>query len=496
MPFRPLAVVAVSAVLIGGLIHAAPASAAACAPTTTSAGEDIVVTFSAIGACDWTVPSWVTSVRVLVVGAGGGGGVNGRGGGGGGGVQEEPAWAVTPGLPVTVTVGAGGTGAYYGPAYISWANSQLANTVPGTNGGNSSFGALTSLGGGSGSGSYGGGAINAGDGGSGGGCTGCASAGQGTAGQGYAGSTDGGGGGAGGAGAGWNGGPGFLSDITGSSVAYGGGGGRGVCCGSPGGSASAGGGAGGTNIAFPGAGTSGLGGGGGGGGLFPDNARLSDFSNDMSIGGAGGSGVVIVRFAPQPPPPPPPEPARPPREVVSVAGDRSVTVTWKAPEHSGSFPITHYQVTLGPGGRTCIVAAPATTCRISGLTNGTAYTATVKALTGAGWGMASEPSTPVTPAPPPPPSLSAVVDRSERAEGVVRVQRSSTMLPAGTRIWVYVHERDPWGYLTRAPGASNPVIAADGSFTWQRMINPTNTFELIWCTQPQKKGVCSPWTLL
>ena len=341
-----------------------------------------MLSFSTIGSCDWTAPSWVTSVRVLVVGAGGGGGVNGRGGGGGGGVQEELAWAVTPGLPVTVTVGAGGAGAYYGPGYVAWWNSdQFVNTVPGTNGGNSSFGALISIGGGAGSGSYSG-TINAGDGGSGGGCTGCVSAGQGTAGQGYAGSTDGGGGGAGGAGAGWNGGPGFLSDITGSSVAYGGGGGRGVCCGSPGGSASAGGGAGGTNIAFPGAGVDALGGGGGGGGLFPDNARLSDFSNDKSIGGAGGSGVVIVRFAPQPPPPPPPEPAGPPRDVVSVAGDRSATITWKAPERSGTFPITHYQVTPGPGGRTCVVAAPATTCRISGLMNGTAYTATVKALTG------------------------------------------------------------------------------------------------------------------
>lgn len=83
-----------------------------------------------------------------------------------------------------------------------------------------------------------------------------------------------------------------------------------------------------------------------------------------------------------------------------------------------------------------------------------------------------------------------------RAAGAVSVRGSSTMLPAGTKLWVYVHERDQFGYLTRAPGTSNPVIAADGSFTWQRMINPANTFEVIWCTQPQKKGVCSPWTLL
>lgn len=199
------------------------------------------------------------------------------------GAQEDMAWTVTPGSTVAVTVGAGGAGAYYGPAYLSNANDQFVNTVPGTNGGNSSFGALTSLGGGAGSGSYGGGTINEGNGGSGGGCAGCGSAGRGTAGQGYAGSTDGGGGGAGGVAVGWNGGPGITSDITGVSITYGGGG-RGVCCQSPGGSASGGGGARGTNLALPGAGTSGLGGGGVGGGFFPDNARLADFRGGRPAG--------------------------------------------------------------------------------------------------------------------------------------------------------------------------------------------------------------------
>ena len=486
--------------LLGGLIHAAPASAAACAPTSSTAGGDIVLTFSTVGSCEWTVPLWVTTARVLVVAGGGGGGVNNRGGGGAGGMQDLTV-NLTPGSTVTIEVGAGGVGASYGPAYINSGQSQDANTIKATNGGNSAFGVITSLGGGGGGGCWGGAANLASSGGSGGGAAGCTAPGTGTAGQGNDGSATGGGGGAGTAGSGAAGGAGLSSDITGAVVYYaGGGGGAGNrAAGGLGGGGAAGKYASGQNVpplpdGFAVAGTDGLGGGGGGGGYFPDNARTA--TNDTSVGANGGSGVVIVRLAPQPPPPPPPEPAGPPRDVVSVAGDRSATVTWKAPEHSGTFPITHYQVTLGPGGRTCVVAAPATTCRISGLTNGTAYTATVKALTGAGWGPASEPSTPVTPAPPPPPSLSVVVDRSERAEGVVRVQGSSTMLPAGTRIWVYVHERDPYGYLTRAPGTSNPVIGADGSFTWQRRINPANTFEVIWCTQPEKKGVCSPWTLL
>jgi hypothetical protein len=316
--------------------------------------------------------------------------VNGRGGGGGGGAQEDLAWMVIPGSTVAVTVGSGGAGAYYGPAYLSNANDQFVNTVPGTNGGSSSFGALTSLGGGAGSGSYGGGTINAGNGGSGGGCAGCASAGQGTAGQGHAGSTDGGGGGAGGVAVGWNGGPGITSDITGVSITYGG---------------------------------------GGGGGLFPDNARLSDFSNDKSIGGAGGSGVVIVRYSaprPPPPPPPPPEPAGPPRDVVGVASDKSATFSCKPPTSSGSFAVTYYLLTTQPGAKTCLLGAHITSCQITGLANGTAYTATVRAFTGAGWGALSDPSPPVTPTAPPPPSISVVADRSARAAGVVSVRGSST----------------------------------------------------------------------
>lgn len=38
--------------------------------------------------------------------------------------------------------------------------------------------------------------------------------------------------------------------------------------------------------------------------------------------------------------------------MAGVADDRSAAFTWRAPENSGSFPVTHYQLTLGPGRRT------------------------------------------------------------------------------------------------------------------------------------------------
>ncbi len=193
----------------------------------------------------------------------------------------------------TVTVGAGGTGG-------------VSNGI-GTNGSNSVFSTITAIGGGAGGKRDTGaaGSANGSNGGSGGGIgignTAGAVVGTATAGQGNNGGTAslaaqygaGGGGGAGAIGGngstsvGGNGGAGTASSVTGSSVTYaGGGGGAGYMPGgSTAGSGGAGGGGAGGNPAT--SGTANTGGGGGGG-----NA-------ENVAGGAGGSGVVIVRFATQ-----------------------------------------------------------------------------------------------------------------------------------------------------------------------------------------------------
>jgi hypothetical protein len=91
-------------------------------------------------------PSFTGIVEVLVVAGGGGAGSDMGGGGGGGGVISTTSYSVTAGSPITVTVGAGGTGAPAG-------NGNHA-TTKGTNGGNSVFGTLTAIGGGAGGTSY------------------------------------------------------------------------------------------------------------------------------------------------------------------------------------------------------------------------------------------------------------------------------------------------------------------------------------------------------
>jgi hypothetical protein len=242
-----------------------------------------IQTFTANGT--WTASPGVTSVEVVVVGGGGGGAGNAGGGGGAGGVIHNASYSVTAGVPISITIGAGGSG----------------HTGDGGNGSNSTFGSLTAIGGGGG-GTYGSPGLSGGSGGGGGsGETGdfaVGAGGAGTSGQGYAGSygqlgdmggvptadVGGGGGGSGSVGQLWGG--GFGVTYFGHAYAAGGGGGGAPGDGTPGGGAWAGDGASGNANGDPAFANTGSGGGGGGG----------YFGNK---GGDGGSGVVVVKWLTQ-----------------------------------------------------------------------------------------------------------------------------------------------------------------------------------------------------
>ena len=110
-----------------------------------------------------------------------------------------------------------------------------------------------------------------------------------------------------------------------------------------------------------------------------------------------------------------------PVSVSAVPGDASATVSWTAAGNGGS-PITSYLVTSTPDGKTCSTTE-ATSCTVSELMNGTAYTFTVTATNTVGTSDPSTPSAAVTPAPvvppptvpAPPVSVSAVAGDAEAA---------------------------------------------------------------------------------
>ena len=269
-----------------------------------------VSSFTASGT--FTVPTGLTTVNVLVVAGGGGGGGFGAGGGAGG-LIYRPGFPITPGTPISVTVGDGGTPNSY---------------FNGVNGQDSVFSTLTSKGGGGG-GSRNGGITTGQPGGSGGG-SGNAGAGSaiqptqsgesgnygfgnagGNNGTGSSAESGGGGGAAGAAGSngatrnGGNGGVGkayTIADGT-TSVYYAGGGGGGVhdVLGSiPGPNTRGDGGQGGGGDGSIGAsdpqgaggqpGTANRGG-GAGGGTSSNNTPVQSVA-----GGTGGKGIVIVSY--------------------------------------------------------------------------------------------------------------------------------------------------------------------------------------------------------
>jgi hypothetical protein len=109
----------------------------------------IVQSFTTVTSTTFSVPTGVTNMDVLVVAGGGTGGCQHGGGGGAGGLIFRPAFPVTPGSSIPVTVGAGGDGMPGAGSLGQW--------TPAGDGKDSVFGSLTAKGGGLGSSHTGGG---------------------------------------------------------------------------------------------------------------------------------------------------------------------------------------------------------------------------------------------------------------------------------------------------------------------------------------------------
>lgn len=178
----------------------------------------------------------------------------------------------------------------------------------------------------------------------------------------------------------------------------------------------------------------------------------------------GGGAVTAGTFTYGSGPAPTPVPASAPVDVVAVASDASAAVSWQPPTSSGSFPISTYQVQAAPGGRVCVTAS--TSCSVSGLVNGSSYTFSVRALTGAGWSDWSQSSSAVTPAPV---ASATIMISGSRAQvrdhsGIVVTGTTSGFgMGAIVRPWVRVE-----GQASFRQGSAQILVNESGEFTWQR----------------------------
>lgn len=460
-----------SAVVVGSEpAHAATAGSGVCAQQVDNATDvvvsrvvdDCVVQFKRVGTTNWSVPVGVNQVSAVIVGGGGGGGSWTGAGGGAGGVvahgdvfgtlDATSALSISAGTDISVVVGAGGsgsvtTGANPNPTFTAGSNGQSSflgtvvaygggvggsqpdNTVTtqNPNGGSSTVG---SGGGGSNGTPFAGGAGNS---------TSFVALG----GRGFAGGSghsvlaqphaSGGGGGAGESGESapdkdnsGDGGDGVEFIITGSSLWLAGGGGGGIHGTSTAftdGTVGAGGQGGGGDGSGPNrtdwtgnnpgqnpigeAGAANTGGGGGGAGA---DGRTAGWT---STGGAGGSGIVIVRYALSP---------NPPTGVSATAGVDEITVTYTAPSYTGgpASSLLHYSTDAGVTWSALGEVDGSTTLTTESggdpLERGQSYTVQLRAQNDASFVSSVASASPVTVLATQPPSANETDSRSQREE--------------------------------------------------------------------------------
>ncbi|HEY7906948.1 MAG TPA: fibronectin type III domain-containing protein, partial [Wenzhouxiangella sp.] len=139
--------------------------------------------------------------------------------------------------------------------------------------------------------------------------------------------------------------------------------------------------------------------------------------------------------------------------VGATPANAQATVAWTAPADSGDSAITAYTVTSSPDGQLCTTNG-ATSCIVTGLTNGTSYAFTVRATSSVGTGPASAPSTAVTPATVPgAPAITLTSADNAQAS----IEFSAPVSDGGAAITGYTATSNPGG-LTGTCSASPCIV--------------------------------------
>ena len=139
-----------------------------------------------------------------------------------------------------------------------------------------------------------------------------------------------------------------------------------------------------------------------------------------------------------------------PTDVTAAPGNGQAIVSFKMPK-DGTVPITSCTVTSNPGGIT--VTDSGSPITVPGLTNGTAYTFTVKVTNAVGTGPASSPSKAVKPAtvPGPPTEVTA-----KAGNGSATVSFTAPVSDGGSPVTSYIVTSNPGGIT--ASGPRSPIV--------------------------------------
>jgi uncharacterized repeat protein (TIGR02543 family) len=153
-----------------------------------------------------------------------------------------------------------------------------------------------------------------------------------------------------------------------------------------------------------------------------------------------------------------------PTGVNAVAGNGSASVSFTAPTITGGPAIASYTVTASPNGATCTVNAPATSCVVPGLTNGTAYTFAVTANNGLFTSSASTASSSVVPATVP--GAPTSVGAASTTSGSATITFTAPTSNGGSAITGYT--------VTSSPAGATCVVGANATtYTCTGLTNGT-----------------------
>lgn len=158
-----------------------------------------------------------------------------------------------------------------------------------------------------------------------------------------------------------------------------------------------------------------------------------------------------------------------PKSASAARGTAQAVITFGAPTSNGGSPIMYYTVTSSPGGFTANGAT--TPITVTGLTNGTPYTFTVKAVNDVGTGPASTATAAVTPADVP---NAPAIGTATAGNGQANITFTAPAYNGGSPITMYTATSEPGGITASKSTSPITVTGLTAGISYTFTVAATN----------------------